>query len=317
MGTWDDLASTFEKLLPVVRPLVEPRPGGDPAAFPRTQVHDALLGKKGVLADNAALGALIAAGIEVGQAIYRKPGLQASLDALVREVVGQNPEAGEAPEEVALHARQVASLFRSLGLHPSRLAVDGLPGSGKSSLARALAQTLGLRWQSLDHFDLDTPMPLDEEGVVYEHHRLLRTQDVDRFDALLYLDEPVEVSKAKILRRRRGGYLVDVMDFDRLKRIGERAFACAQAPEYALKGSCIRLKVKPPEGFRSLDALKDQARESGIDPEALSKEELLFLATEHRARKGFRAYLDAGAYNREVMTGVAAGLFHLGRHLAK
>jgi len=317
MGNWDDLKETFEKLLPAVIPLVEPKPAHSQPGFPRARVHDALLGKKGLLADNAALGALLAAGIEVGQAIYSKPGLQASLDALVREILGQNPEAGEPPEEVERQARQIGALFRSLGLRPSRLAIDGLPGSGKSSLARALARLLGMRWQSLDHLDLDTPMPLDEQDVVYEHHRLLRTQDVDRFEALIYLDEPVEVSKGKILRRQRGGYLVDVMDFDRLKRIGEKAFQCAKAPEYRLKESFVRLKVRPEGGFGALESLREEAAAAGISPGRLSKEELLFLVTENKARKGFKAYINTGAYNQEVMTGVAAGLFHLARRLAK
>jgi len=32
--------------------------------------------------------------------------------------------------------------------------------------------------------------------TIYEHHRLLRTQDIDNFEAIVYINEPVELSQA-------------------------------------------------------------------------------------------------------------------------
>ena len=102
--------------------------------------------------------------------------------------------------------------------------ITGVSGSGKSTLARALADRLGLQWQCLDHMDMNKPIDFSKDQTIYEHHRLLRTQDVDIFDALIYIDEPVEVSRQKVLMRKRGGYLVDMMNYEMMKRVGAKAF---------------------------------------------------------------------------------------------
>jgi hypothetical protein len=50
----------------------------------------------------------------------------------------------------------------------------------------------------LDYIDLNKPQDFSKEKTIYEHHRLLRTQDIDNFDAIIYIDEPPEFSQENV-----------------------------------------------------------------------------------------------------------------------
>jgi hypothetical protein len=216
------------------------------------------------------------------------------------------------PEEVDRQAEKIMSLFKAEGMPPNRIAIDGVPGSGKTSLGMALAKKLGFNLKTLDRFDMNESM-LFSSDTVYEHHRLLRTQAIDDFDALIYIDEPVALSKAKILKRQRGGYLVEIMDFDKMKRVGEKAFSVAAGKIYDVPESFIKIKIRPAGGsFLAHERLSQELREKGIEPTGLAKEEMLFLLTEHKGQKGFTAYLNANYHTKELLSEVAAGLFQFG-----
>lgn len=304
MGKRKDWLRSLEQLLPLF--------SGANGELLREQVHKVLLGRHGLLADNAAIGVLIAAGLEVGQAIYTRPGVQASLESALRDMAGGEPEVN-LPDAAALPAEEIADWFRVNGPLPNRLAIDGIPGSGKSSLARALAERLDMRWRNLDYENLDLPLPLDADRTIYDHHRLLRTQDIEGFDALIWIDEPVEVSKQRILRRKRGGVLVELLDFDLLKRVGAKAFEIADGEVQSFDQGRIRLKRRPPGGYRAMENLRRELAAQGIDAHGLSKEQCLLLLSERSARGGFLAYLDANAYRQEIMRALVSALYHFGR----
>ncbi|TET32572.1 MAG: hypothetical protein E3J72_19440 [Planctomycetota bacterium] len=264
------------------------------------------------LDDNRLSCAALAAAIETGRAMLNRPTVRASLEAAVLKLLRGADEELPSVETVRESADRIALILKNQGIAPVRLGVDGLPGSGKSTLARALADRLGFKWKSLDRENMNVPLDFASERAVYEHQRLLRTQDVDAFDAVIYVGELVEASRARILRRARmearGSMIIDVLDFDKLKNIGKLAFELCDGKQIPIPGSRLFMKVRPPEGFRAAENIADRLRAAGHNAEGMGKEEMLFLLAYGRARSGLMAYFVPGAYNRELLSGLVAGL---------
>jgi dephospho-CoA kinase len=263
--------------------------------------------KKGDVAERVKDAALVA-GKTTTDALAKRPGVQASLDSLKMKVTTGKPEKHEIIDEVYKNANDIIALLNSKGVRTKRLAVDGVPGSGKSTLSRALAEKLNFKLRTLDYIDLNKPQDFSKEKTIYEHHRLLRTQDIDNFDVIIYIDEPPELSQEKCLHRRRGGINIDIFDYEKLKKIGAEAFDIAAGRIYKIKNSYIKLKIKPKAGFRAYQNLRKKLKEKGCKTEGLSKEELLFVSVYGRPRKGLMAYVKAGAYNEELLEGLTAGM---------
>jgi hypothetical protein len=252
--------------------------------------------------------AAVVAGKTTADALAKRPGVQASLDSLKMRVTAGKAEKHEIIDEVYKNADDIIALLNSRGVHTKKLAVDGVPGSGKSTLARALAEKLNFTLRTLDYIDLNKPQDFSKEKTIYEHHRLLRTQDIDNFDAIIYIDEPPELSQKKCLHRKRGGINIDIFDYEKLKKIGEEAFDIATGKTYKIKNSYIKLKIKPKAGFRAYENIRDKVEKKDFKGEGLSKEELLFVSVYGRPKKGLTAYVKAGAYNKELLKGLSAGV---------
>jgi hypothetical protein len=171
-----------------------------------------------------------------------------------------------------------------------------------------LAEKLNFTLKTLDYIDLNKPQDFSKEKTIYEHHRLLRTQDIDNFDAIIYIDEPIELSQQKCLHRKRGGINIDIFDYEKLKKIGEEAFGIATGKTHKIKNSYIKLKIKPKTGFRAYENIRDKVEKKGFKKEGVSKEELLFVSVYGRPRKGLMAYVKVGAYNKEILEGLSAGV---------
>ncbi len=190
--------------------------------------------------------------------------------------------------------------------------MDGLPGSGKSTLSRALAETLGFAWRSLDHQNLNILVDFTSERTVYEHHRLLRTQDVDAFDVIVSVNERIDVSKARILERARpetrNAVNIDVLDFEKLRTIGKLAFDLCDGDPIPIPSSAMLMKIRPPGGFNAVDNIARQLHAAGHGVESRGKEEMLFLLAYGRARSGLLAYFVPSAFNEELLAGLLAGV---------
>lgn len=252
-------------------------------------------------------------GLALVKYFLRRPGVKANARFLVRNPFQAGEESFFAPQTVKKNVEAVIRLFQESGFKPDRLAVDGVPGSGKSTLTKALAEELGMEAVCLDHQNMDEPRNFDQKNTIYEHHRLFRTQDLDLFDALLYLDEPVAISQKKVLERQRGGYLVDFMDYDLLKKIGEKAFACATGEALAIPNSFIKIKIKPAGGFRDRENIDAALQRKDLEGTGFSKEEALFLCLGYKARKGFKAYLNLHAFDQEVLSALTESLLLSGQ----
>lgn len=264
------------------------------------------------LADHRVAGAVVAAAVETSRALLNRPSVRVSVEAAVLKLLRGTGEPSQIVEPVRDSALRIALLLQERGCVPQRIAVDGLPGSGKSSLARALADRLGLKWKSLDHENMNVPRDFSREHTVYEHHRLLRTQNVDHFDVIVYADEFVTVSKTRVLQRARtetrAGLMIDMLDYEKLQKIGNLAFRVCRGELIPIPGTRLLVKIRPPAGFGATENLVSRLRAAGYDLQNLEKEEMLFLLLYGKRQCGLRAYFLPGAYTEEFLQGLVAGM---------
>ena len=267
---------------------------------------------KAILGTTAGKGGLFGIIFSVGwffvKNILQKQGVSTNLKFLIESLVSHNTGLKSLPDEAIQQAKAIEKIFEEHRLLPCRIAIDGVPGSGKSTLARALSARLGMETICLDHQNMDEQHFFAQAPAIYEHHRLLRTQDIDRFDVIVYIDQPVSISKQHILQRERGAYLVDIVDFDLLKRIGDKAFALAEGKLISIDNSFVKIKIRPETGFKVMTNLAEALQVKRVKdsmPLGLNEEEQLFLLVEGLPRKGFMAYVNPHAYEKEFISALS------------
>jgi len=247
----------------------------------------------------------LAVALAFGRRLLARPAAGAYLSGLADRCFAPGGAPAPPPPQAGALADGVESLLRRTGPFPGRIGVDGLPGSGKSSLAAALGERLCLDVVCLDHTNLDKPRDLHRPFAIHEHHRLLRTQDIAPLDAIIYIDDPVEAAMARVLTRKRGAYLLEILDFTLHKRIGDLAFALADGLPLTVPGSAVRLKRRPADGYRHRQRIDDAVAERGGDAAGRSLEEALFLLAGLAPRHGFTAYLNAQALTADLFGALA------------
>lgn len=205
--------------------------------------------------------------------------------------------------EVERHADRIVNILHRKGVYPDTVCIDGPPGSGKSSLGRVLAEILGLKWRTIYWQELKGAFPF-KAGRIYENIRLIRTQDMEHFDVVLYLDCAVNEAKSRVISRDRNAALADVVDFPRLKTVGDAAFEMLAGEAIRIERSPIMMKIRPAEGYGDLETLKSRLEEKGVDVAGRSKEELLFIHCFGQPEEGLMPYIRLGAYNTEIFSGI-------------
>jgi len=254
--------------------------------------------------------AWIGTGQGLAKLILSKPGARSNLEFLISKVLSGNEEPGQYPEDTIRTADAIADLIRTKGLSPNRIAVDGIPGSGKSSLAKTLGDRLKMTVECLDYKKIDKPVSFSKNQTIFEHHRLFRTQELDHFQIIIYIDEPVEIAKDRILKRKRDAFMIDILNFDKLKRIGDKAFSLTDGKAISIPDSYVKIKIRPETGFRDRGNLDAELATKGITrKESLTKEEALFLCVDEKPKSGFSAYLTTRAYEKDVIRALHKGIF--------
>lgn len=264
---------------------VRPTPAAAaPRRFPRA----------GFVAEKAGAALPLAAGIAAPLALgagllSRKPGIQANIHALQAGQgldVQKKDTSGELPPEAVDQAGRIADALTAHGLDPRslRMAVDAPPGSGKSTLSRALAERTGIHHYGLDwrphgrlHSalggrDIEKMPRAPRAGEVLEHYQLLRSYDPELFDAVVHIQRDPETIKKQIIGRGQDAYIADMMDYDKSLGVGRLAFDTLGGEPIDI-GNGVMLKLRPQTGWG--DALDQRLVAAGVDPTGLSRHEKL------------------------------------------
>ena len=240
--------------------------------------------------------------------ILRKQTVRSTAGSEIRKIfTGSREPPYEKVSAVECFADTIKRTVDEKGILPKLIGIDGPPGSGKSSLGRALAERFKLEWKTLYWKEIRGPYPFNE-GEIYENMRLIRTQDVEHFDIVIYIDCTIEEAKRRVITRNRTATLADVVDFARLKKIGDAAFEMLDGDEINIAQSPIKMKLRPQKGYRDIENLKNRLRQEGFDVTGFSKEELLFIYCYGKPQSGVAPYVKFGAYNKEIFSGTYQAL---------
>ncbi len=276
----------------------------------------------------------LAAGIPLATAagiFANKPAIRSNIKNLMESkgTIKEKDQAAALPEPVLNQAAAVHQHLADRGIDPStlRIAVDAPPGSGKTTLSRALAQKMNLKHYGLDwlpHNKLHSmmgggaiekmPHP-PRAGEVVEHFNLLRTHDPELFDAVFHISKDPEEIKKQLLNRGRSAGVSTFMDYDKSLALGRLAFDSLNGETVDL-GNGTMMKLRPREGWGG-EKLDAQLQQMGIDPSKLSRHEKLLSIHAGKAQhgKGWIPYFknpfsggEMAAVGASVPVGLAAAL---------
>ncbi len=240
--------------------------------------------------------------------LLAKESIKSAIRGRVRKLVtGSAEKPYRDIQTVEAYSDRIMDILDQKRILPQRIGIDGPPGSGKSTLGRSLAKRTGLKWRTLYLKDLHKPYYF-KHGRIYENIRLFRTQNIDNFDLIIYIDCPVEDAQYRVMERDRNGALADYVDFKKIKKIGDAAFDMADGEEIMIPMSPIRMKIRPDEGYKSIENLRMELRSKGFDVERFSKEELLFINCYGKPKGGILSYANWKAYNDELLSAAYASL---------
>lgn len=264
--------------------------------FPRARFS---MGKVGAALPTA-VGVGIPLAVGAGM-LASKPGIQSNLHNLMagKGSTHEQDISGEIPEQVTQQAQAIHQHLASRGLDPRamRIGIDAPPGSGKTTLARALAQQTGM-----SHYGLDwepgnawkstiglgrnvEKMPhAPRAGEIMEHYLLNRTHDPELFDAQIHLRRNPDVIRQQLNHRGNSAYIGDLMDLDKSLGVADLGFDTLDGDEIDMGNGTV-MKLRPHEGWGN--QLDQRLLAAGIDPAGLSRhEKLLTLHSGQRTTGG-------------------------------
>ena len=258
----------------------------------------------------SALPTAISAGVPLALGagmLATKPGMQSSLHNLMTgKGTTQEQDLGAGiPDDARQQAQAIHQVLTSHGLDPRamRIGIDAPPGSGKTTLARALAEQTGMSHYGLDWEpgnawkstiglgrNVEHTPHAPRAGEILEHYLLNRTHDPELFDAQIHLRRDPGQIRNQITHRGRSAYVSDLMDLDKSLAVADLGFDTLGGEEIDLGNGTV-MKLRPGEGWG--DQLDRRLTAGGIDPSGLSRHEKLL--TLHSGRRttggGWTPYL--------------------------
>jgi hypothetical protein len=245
------------------------------------------------------LPALLGVGLPVAAAggmLLAKPEIRRSLThGRVTQDVKTQDINSELPETAVSSADRIKQELTARGLDPAalRIAIDAPPGSGKTTLSRALAQQAGMKHYGLDWVPnkgiktilggkaFENIPHAPRAGEIVEHHLLLRSHDPELFDAVVHIKKTPEEIKEQLMRRGRGAAMATMFDYPKSLDVGAKAFDTLQGETVDI-GNGIQLKLRPREGWGEA-SIDQELQAKGIDPTGLTRhQKLLSLVNEKK-----------------------------------
>lgn len=191
---------------------------------------------------------------------------------------------GDIPKQSLNHAREVIKHLRSKGysdaqLRNLRVGVVGTSGSGKSSLARAFEQELGLERKSLDRYltfkgldartarrELGAPKP----GSVYEQSQLVHKYKPGDFDVVVNVSRPTDQIRKSVYKRGYGAVTADYVDFNKARSAVDSAFDLSGAASKTKLNNNISVAISPNTARAEQQRMR-AANAAGLDMDRFAK----------------------------------------------
>ena len=190
----------------------------------------------------------------------------------------------ELPRTAIQDAKAIRVALKRAGINPRRAKVGiiATPGTGKSTMARALEQELGVTSINLDkaksslrgdrarsyiktRYGGEVP-----SGSVLEQTHMPHTYDMDQFDVVIKLERDASEVRRSILKRGKGAAQTDYINYKTLQGEINESFNSLNGRHVKTRGG-VDIKIRGKGGFQSQRGRVERARELGLDVERFEK----------------------------------------------
>lgn len=218
------------------------------------------------------------------------PGLRREMWYALKRVAGKVPRdpglGAPVPEYARTTAKEIIKQVRKAGipLDQARIGVSGIGGSGKSTIARAIAEQMGTKAHELDIVggsllkgkrlgDYIKKTPVTNRSV-FEQTHLLNKVSPQNFNVAIRVTTPVEKTMQQLLARQRGAFQHDLYNIGKLDKVVRAAHETMGGKKLKGVGN-VEIRVGTVKQPFSDKALRDGLRMKGIDPSGKTREEQL------------------------------------------